>query len=120
MTSAGGANNLRTKRFADTSHLLLFAPLPCGAFFLGISSHAWQCEHPVPGGGILNTSEARPPWSRWWRSQDAQSTDDQAEIRASRTAPQVEHGNEAEWPGGVWLGWDAWVSTSLSDRSDGR
>jgi hypothetical protein len=49
-----------------------------------------------------------------------QSTKDQLESRAGLTAPQVEHGNEAEWPGGGWLGWDAWVSTFLSDRCDGR
>jgi hypothetical protein len=120
MTSAGGANNLQMKRFADTSHLLLFAPLPCGVFFLAISSHTRQYGHHVPREAIVDTAEARPPWSRWLRSRDAQSTDDQAEIRASRTVLQVEHGNEAEWPGGGWLGWDAWVSTFLSDRCDGR
>jgi hypothetical protein len=120
MTSARSANNLQTKRFADTSHLLFVAPLSCGAFFLGISSHTWQYGHHVPREGIVDTAEARPLWSRWLRSWDAPSTDDQAEIRASRTVLQVEHGNEAEWPGGGWLGWDAWVSTSLSDRSDGR
>ena len=35
MTSAGGADSLQIERFADTSDLLLFAPLPCGAFFTG-------------------------------------------------------------------------------------
>jgi hypothetical protein len=49
-----------------------------------------------------------------------QSTKDQLESRAGLTAPQVEHGNEAELPSGGWLGWDAWVSTFLSDRCDGR
>jgi hypothetical protein len=120
MTSARGANNLRTKRFADTSHLLLFAPLPCGAFFLGISSHSWRYGHPVARGGILDTGEAHHPWSRWLRSRDVQSTEDQAESRAGLAVPQVEHGNEVDGAGGGWLGWDAWVSTSLSDRSDGH
>jgi len=120
MTSAGGADSLQIERFADTSDLLLFAPLPCGAFFLGVSSHLWPDGHPVPRGGILDTGEARPPWSRWLRSRDAQSTKDQPDSRAGPTVPQVEHGNEVEWPGGGWIGWDAWVSTSLSDRSDGR
>lgn len=49
-----------------------------------------------------------------------QSTKDQLESRAGLAVPQVERGNEVEWPGGGWLGWEAWVSTSLSDRSDGR
>jgi hypothetical protein len=40
MTPAGDANSLQAERFADTSHLLLFAPLSCGAFFLGVSSHS--------------------------------------------------------------------------------
>ena len=71
-------------------------------------------------GGFLDTGDARSPWSRWLRSRDAQSTEDQSESRAGLTVPPTEHGNEVDWAGGGWLGWDAWVSTSLSDRSDGH
>ena len=68
----------------------------------------------------MGTAEARPPWSRWLRSRDAQSTEDHSESRAGLTVPQVEHGNEVEWAGGVWRGWDAWVSTPTANGRDER
>jgi len=65
----------------------------------------------------VDIGEAHHPWSRWLQSGGPQSTTDQPGARTSRAAPQVEHGNEAEWPGCSWLGWDAWVNVYRTDAA---
>ena len=79
--------------------------------------HSWPCGHPVPRRGVLDTGEALARWSRWPWSRDTQSSEKQSGIRRGLTVPQVEHGNEAEWPGCSWLGWDAWVNVYRTDAA---